>query len=227
MTEASTDFRRLQLLRLTSPTLPVGAFTGSDALEYAVEANWVHDEGSAEAWIGGRLRRSLPTLDVPLLRRFVTAWDRSSPEQLSNWSAFLRASRESAELWEQDNAVGKALARLLASLGCSEAEGWIHHPAANYPCSYALAAHHWGIPLEAAAEGFVYAWCENQVAAAVKLVPLGQTAGQRLLGRLLEDIPACVETGLALEDGEIGSSEPGLAIASALHETQYARLFRA
>ena len=61
----------------------------------------------------------------------------------------------------------------------------------------------------------------------MKLVPLGQTAGQRLLGELIEDIPVCVRDGLDLEDDEIGSSEPGLAIASALHETQYARLFRA
>ena len=126
-----------------------------------------------------------------------------------------------------DNAVGKALARLLVSLGCSEARDWTDHPAASYPCSFALAAHHWRIPPEEAVAGYVYAWCDNQVSAAVKLVPLGQTAGQRLLGELIEDIPTCVRDGLSLEDGEIGSSEPGLAIASALHETQYARLFRA
>lgn len=227
MTDTNTTFGRLQLLRLTSPTLPVGAFTGSDALEYAVAADWVHDEASAGAWIGGRLRRSLSTLDVPLLRRFQAAWRSQSQSQLAYWSAYLRASRESAELWEQDNAIGKTLARLLASLGCSEASDWTDHPAASYPCSFALAAHHWRIPLEEAAAGYVYAWCENQVSAAVKLVPLGQTAGQRLLGELIEDIPVCVRDGLDLEDDEIGSSEPGLAIASALHETQYARLFRA
>ena len=227
MTEPAGVLGLLQLLRLASPTLPVGGFTGSDALEYAVAAGWVRDEASACDWIGGRLRQSLPALDVPLLRRFQAAWRSGADEPLARWSAYLRASRESAELLEQDNAMGRALARLLVSLGCSKARPWTEHRDASYPCSFALAAHHWHITPENAAAGYVYAWCENQVAAAVKLVPLGQTAGQRLLGALIQDIPSCVKRGLDLEDAEIGSSEPGLAIASALHETQYARLFRA
>ncbi len=226
MTEPAGALGLLQLLRLASPSLPVGAFTGSDALEYAVAAGWVRDEASALDWIGGRLRRSLSALDVPLLRRFQAAWRSGAEAQLVRWSAYLRASRESAELWEQDNAIGHALARLLVSLGCSVARPWTEHADASYPCSFALAAHHWDIPPENAAAGYVYAWCENQVAAAVKLVPLGQTAGQRLIGALIQDIPGCVREGLALEDAEVGSSEPGLAIASALHETQHARLFR-
>ena len=227
MSEPAGALALLQLLRLTSPGLPIGAFTGSDALEYAVLAGWVRDEASALDWIGGRLRRSLPALDVPLLRRFQSAWCSGAEEPLARWSAYLRASRESAELWEQDHALGRALARLLVSLGCSRAEPWIENAGANYPCSFALAAHYWNIVPESAAAGYVYAWCENQVGAAVKLVPLGHTAGQRLLGALIRDIPNCVREGLDLEDSEIGSSEPGLAIASALHETQYARLFRA
>ena len=122
--------------------------------------------------------------------------------------------------------MGRALARLLVSLGCSRAGPWTEHADASYACSFALAADHWDIPPESAATGYVYAWCENQVTAAVKLVPLGQTAGQRLIGALIRDIPNCVSEGLAREDAEIGSSEPGLGIASALHETQHARLFR-
>ena len=216
----------LQLLRLASPSLPVGAFTGSDGLEYAVEAGWVRDEASALDWIGGRLRRSLCSLDVPLLRRFQAAWRSGAEAELVRWSAHLRASRESAELREQDNAIGRALARLLASMGCCEARPWTKRADASYPCSFALAAHHWDIAPENAATGYVYAWLENQVAAAVKLVPLGQTAGQRLIGVLIRDIPSCVAEGFGLPDAELGSSEPGLAIASALHETQYVRLFR-
>ena len=226
MIEPAGDLGLLPLLRLASPALPVGAFTGSDGLETAVAAGWVRDEASSLDWSGGRLRRSLSALDVPLLRRFQAAWRNGAEAQLTRWSAYLRASRESAELWEQDNAVGRALARLLTSLGCSEARPWIERADASYPCSFALAAHHWGVPPENAAVGYAYAWCENQVAAVVKLVPLGQTAGQRLIGALIRDIPNCVSEGLAREDAEIGSSEPGLGIASALHETQHARLFR-
>lgn len=226
MTEPASALGLLQLLRLTSPALPVGAFTGSDGLEYAVEAGWVRDEAGALDWLGGRLRRSLSALEVPLLRRFQEAWRDGADAQLLRWSGYLRASRESAELWEQDSAMGRALARLLVSLGCARAKPWTEHADASYACSFALAADHWEIAPESAAAGYVYAWCENQVAAAVKLVPLGQTAGQRLIGALIQDIPGCVRQGLELEDAEIGSSEPGLAIASALHATQHARLFR-
>ncbi|MFP6623554.1 MAG: urease accessory UreF family protein, partial [Myxococcota bacterium] len=127
MTELAGTLGLLQLLRLTSPALPVGGFTGSEGLEYAVEAGWVRDEAGALAWIGGRLRRSLSVLDVPLLRRFQAAWHSGSEAQLVRWSAQLRASRESAELWEQDRAVGHALARLLVSLGCSRARPWTEH----------------------------------------------------------------------------------------------------
>ena len=226
MPESVNGTSLLQLLRLASPALPVGAFTGSEALEYAVFAGWVEDEAGARAWIGGRLRRSLTELDLPLLHRFYAAWSEGDEARVARWSAYLRASREAAELWEQDRSIGHALARLLVSLGCVRARGWAEHPDASYPCLFALAASHWSIDLEIAATGYAYSWCENQVAAAVKLVPLGQTAGQRLIGALIDDIPDCIEHGLGLGDAELGSSEPGLAIASSLHETQYARLFR-
>ena len=229
MTESPNALGLLQLMRLTSPALPVGGFTGSEGLEYAVEAGWVCDESSALDWLGGRLRSSLSALEVPLLRRFQDAWRSGANEQLRGGGAKQRPpppNRESAELWEQDSAMGRALARLLVSLDCGRAEPWTEHPDASYACSFALAADHWGIAPDSAAAGFVYGWCETQVAAAVKLVPLGQTAGQRLLGALIEDIPGCVREGLARADTEIGSSEPGLAIASALPATQHARLFR-
>ena len=226
MSEPATAPDLLPLLRLASSALPVGSFTGSEALEYAVAAGWVHDEVSARDWIGGRMRHSLSTLDVALLRRFQAAGRVGAQDPLERWSAYLRASRESSELREHDNAMGRALARLLLSLGCARARPWTQHADASYACSFALAAHHWGIAPEPAATRYVIAWCESQVAAVVKLVPLGQTAGQRLIGALIKDIPRCVSDGLALEDAEVGASEPGLAIASALHETQYARLFR-
>ena len=94
--------------------------------------------------------------------------------------------------------VAAALARLLADLGMDAARPWIRHPAAGYPTLFALAAVHGDIGLEAAAGGYLWAWTENQVAAAIKLVPLGQTAGQRLLGRAVAAMPAAVARGLAL-----------------------------
>ena len=217
---------RLALLRLVSPSLPVGAYAGSEGLEYAVEAGWLSGEDEVLEWLRGRLRHSLSLLDIPLLARFLEAWQRDDGEALARWSIFLIAARETGELAAHDRSLGRALARLLGDLGEARAQPFGLGPHVNYPAAFALAADAWSIPLEAAAEGYLFAWLESQVAAAVKLVPLGQTQGQRILGELMSEIPRLAAQGCALEDDAIGFSEPGLAIASALHESQYARLFR-
>ena len=220
------DLGRLGLLRLVSPSLPVGAYAGSEGLEYAVEAGWLPGESEVLEWLGGRLAHSLCRLDIPLLARFHAAWRAGDSAALARWSAFLVASRETAELAAHDRSLGRALARLLGDLGVARARPLAEGANASYPAAFALAADEWSIPLEAAAEGYLFAWLEGQVAAAIKLVPLGQTQGQRILGALLGEIPRLAAEGCALADDAIGFSEPGLAIASALHESQYARLFR-
>ena len=91
---------------------------------------------------------------------------------------------------------------------------------------FALATTAWNVPLDEALDGYLWSWCENQVAAAVKLVPLGQTDGQRLLGALADRFSEAVEVARGLDDEDLGSSLPGVALASMLHETQYSRLFR-
>jgi len=204
----------------------VGAYAGSEGLEYAVEAGWLPGESEVLEWLGGRLAHSLCRLDIPLLARFHAAWRADDPEAVTRWSAFLVASRETEELAAHDRSLGRALARLLGDLGVDRARPLAEGANASYPAAFALAAEEWSIPLEAAAEGYLFAWLEGQVAAAIKLVPLGQTQGQRILGALLGEIPRLAAEGCALADDAIGFSEPGLAIASALHESQYARLFR-
>lgn len=216
----------LPLLRLVSQALPVGAYAGSEGLEYAVEVGWVSDEQETLAWVGGRLRHSLTRLDVPLLARFRSAWSKGDRAEVASWSAILAASRETAELATHDRSLGRALCRLLADLGVAEAEELGAQDNVSYVSAFALAAHAWDIEPMAAAEGYLFAWCESQVAAAIKLVPLGQTQGQRIIGTLIDEIPVQAAAGLEVGDDEIGFSESGLAMASALHESQYARLFR-
>ncbi len=220
------DPGRLGLLRLVSPSLPVGAYAGSEGLEYAVEAGWLPGEPEVLDWLGGRLAHSLCRLDIPLLARFHAAWRAGDSAALAHWSAFLAASRETAELAAHDRSLGRALARLLGDLDVARAREFGEGPHVSYAAAFALAADEWSIPLEAAAEGYLFAWLEGQVAAAIKLVPLGQTQGQRIIGALMEKIPGLAARGCALADDAIGFSEPGLAIASALHESQYSRLFR-
>jgi len=220
------DASLLRLMQLASPALPIGAYAYSQGMEYAVHAAWLRDETSVEEWIVGLLRYPLSRVDVPVLARLYLAWETNDSEALRRWSARLRACRESKELQDEDRHLGTALARLLRGLDVEEAAAWIDHPCASFATLFSLAAARWRIPLEAAAQGYLWAWAENQVAAAIKLVPLGQTAGQRILSRAVAVIPAAVRDGLALGDEDIGFVAQRLAVGSALHEDQYSRLFR-
>lgn len=217
----------LRLWQLISPALPVGAYSYSQGLEYAVEQGWVNSAGTAADWIQGLLGHSLVHLDVPVLQRLHAAWREGDREKLTYWNQFLLAARETLELRAEDRNMGMALAMLLPELGLGEAEAWkTRESSPSFALMFTLAASHWGVDAEQTAEGYLWAWCENQVMAAVKLVPLGQTAGQKLLMETASIIPGAVKTGFDLNDDDIGWLAPGFAMASVKHETQYTRLFR-
>ncbi len=122
--------------------------------------------------------------------------------------------------------MGAALARVLHGLGVESAEPWIIDPDATFATSFSLAAVHFEIPLRSAALGFLFTWLENQVAAATRLIPIGHIAAQRVLSQVLAGLPAAVSRGLSIPISGAGFLAPGLALASALHETTYSRLFR-
>ena len=216
----------LRLMQLVSPALPVGAYAYSQGMEYAVHSEWLRDEASVAEWIQGLSQQLLARVDIPVLARLYRAWQTHDEAALLYWSAYLRASRESRELQEEDRQLGGALARLLRDLEIAEAEAWIDHRDTAFAVLFSLAAVRWRVPLHAAAHGYLWAWAENQVAAAIKLVPLGQTAGQRILSRLSAFIPALITRGLAMDDEQIGFVAQRWAMGSALHEHQYSRLFR-
>lgn len=216
----------LRLLQLTSPALPVGAFAYSHGLEWAVEAGWVRSAADAEDWIGGLLEIAWSRLDVPVLARLDAALAADDAAAVTRWCDRLCASRESAELLAEDLHLGAALARLAASFAVTGAEAWAAAGRCPFVLPWAALARHWAVPLREAALGCLWSYSEHLVGAAVKLVPLGQTEGQQVVYRVAARIPAAAEAGLALADDDIGTVLPGLAIASALHETQYSRLFR-
>jgi urease accessory protein len=165
------------------------------------------------------------TLDLPLLVRLHAAWCEHDSVAVHAWNAQLIASRESAELRAEDRHLGQALARVLVELELDEALAW-RDPAPAFATLFGLAAARWQINAADTLSGYLWAWSENQMLAAVKLVPLGQSAGQRLLHRLTQAMPEIVERALTLRDEEIGVSVVSQALASALHEAQYSRLFR-
>ncbi len=215
----------LRLLQLSSPALPIGGFAHSLGLEHAAARGWVHDEASALEWIGTLLSEVQARTDVPVFARMYRAWGRGDNAKLDHWAAFLLATREAAELARADRQLGISLARLLLGLGLAEARRWTTHPNACLAAPFALAACRWDVPLRDAALGLLFSWAQGQVAAAVKIVPLGQTSGQRVLSACVERVKRAVACGLVLRDAEMGASAPRLAIAAALHETQYSRLY--
>jgi urease accessory protein len=216
----------LRLCQLVSPALPIGAYNFSQGLEYAAHMNWVRDEASAHMWIAGVAQHSVGTLDLPLLLRMYDAWLSNDADAAQRWSAYLLAGRETEELRAEERHLGRSLAKALLSLEVTEAVSWTKHQDASYGCLFALAAARWSIPRLHAAQGYLWAWCENQALAAVKLLPIGQSAGQRMLNTLLQHIPDIVAAAAALADEGIGIATPLQGMASAWHETQYTRLFR-
>jgi urease accessory protein len=216
---------QLALLRLASPGLPVGAFSYSRGLEPAIAAGWVHDEASVGDFILGVLERSICPLEGALLVRLHRAWSAHDAASVRAFTLWLRAARESRELLLEDEQMGLALRRLLLNANVTTAaEAGAVPP--SFTCMFALAAVRWGIAVEHALGGYFWVYCEAQTTAALRLLPLGQTAGQRLLERALPIIEACTERARTLPDHEIGNFAAGLALASAHHESQYSRLFR-
>ena len=139
---------------------------------------------------------------------------------------FILAARETSELKKEDIHLGSALHILLNELNVTTIESWPKDQKPSFVTMFSLAGVYWNIPIAETANGLVWAWCENQVAAAIKTIPLGQTAGQRILSAAIDIVPNTVETGLQVTDDQIGALAPAFAIGSALHETQYTRLFR-
>ena len=211
-----------KLLQLASPTLPVGAYSYSGGLEAAIEDGVVHDAASAARWIGDVLEFSVARLEAPILSRLIFSFKKNNLDEVRNLNEQLLASRETAELRAESVQTGYSLARLLKDLGI----GQVPLAEPSFPAAFAFAASHWQIDPESALQAYLWAWLENQVMAAVKAVPLGQTDGQRILLAIGARISQSSAMAFSIKDEDLCNFTPGLAMRSARHETQYSRLFR-
>lgn len=226
---ALSDDGLLQLMQLASPALPVGGFSYSEGLEAAVEAGLASHEAQAGDWLLDQLQLGLARADLPVLARALPAWrqhDLARVQQLNEWVGL---TRESAELRLQTQQMGRSLAEWLKNRGAADdrlAQLAGLRPAPTWPIAFALAVALTGAPSHQALLAFGFGWAENMVQAAIRCVPLGQSAGQRILARLMAALPAAVEGAAALPEERWQAHTPGLAILSSLHETQYSRLFR-
>ena len=219
----------LQLMWLASPALPVGGFSYSEALEAAVEAGLVGNADQAGDWLVDQLHLSLARSDVAVVDRAFGAWRRNDLDTVGELNRWVTHTRETSELLQQTQQMGRSLVEWLKNRGSDDARVMslaALPPAPTWPVAFALDAAQTGAAPREALLSFAFGWAENMVQAALKAVPLGQNAGQRILGRLSDAIPAVVDHAMQLADSERQAYMPRLAILSAQHEAQYSRLFR-
>lgn len=218
-----------RLLQLASPMLPVGAYSYSQGLEWAIECGDVHDVASAETWIGDVLAIYQANFELPILSRLHLAWQADDLEAVKHWDACYQAGRDTAEALAETRQMGYSLKRLLYDLNEFSAE-WmgkmngLSTPA--FPTLYAAVAQQWQIQQQDMLQAYAWGWLENQASAAMKTVPLGQVAGQKIMLHLGQQLPQVVAHAMQLPDEEISNFNPLLSIAGCRHETQYSRLFR-
>jgi urease accessory protein len=214
---------------LASPALPVGGFSYSEGLEAAVDSSHVGSEAQAGRWLTDQLQLALARSDLPVAAKAFGAWQRQDLDAVRELNDWVGTTRETRELRAQTEQMGRSLVEWLKNRSTGDArEAALAAlaPAPTWPVAFALAAAQTGAPLREALLSFAFGWAENMVQAAIKAVPLGQNAGQRMLAALVDAIPSAVDQALRLSDSERQAFAPMLAILSAQHESQYSRLFR-
>ena len=215
----------LQLIWLASPALPVGGFSYSEGFEAGVEWAGLASEAAAGDWLVDQLHLGLARSDLAVLAPAIAAWRAGDRPRIEALNAWVRQTRESSELRLQTEQMGRSLVEWL-KLHHADAAARFDGLRATYPIAFAFAAGRTAAVARDGCLAFAFGWAENMVGAAVKSIPLGQSAGQRILARLAGEIPDAVDRALALGDDGRQAFAPRLAVLSARHETQYSRLFR-
>ena len=226
----ASDAVLLQLMWLASPALPVGGFSYSEALEAAVDDGRVTGEASAAAWLANQMALAPARADLPVLAQAHLAWQRHDLARVTALNDFIGRTRETRELRLQSEQMGRSLVEWLRNQS-GHADERLQHlatlaPSPTWPVAFGLATARAGASAAQALHASLFGWAENMVQAALKAVPLGQLAGQRILQALVDEMPASIAQALAMGDDDMQSFAPMLGIASARHEIQYSRLFR-
>jgi urease accessory protein len=219
----------LHLLQLSSPSLPVGAYSYSQGLEAAIEIGVVKKEADARDWIATSLHHAMARFEAPILWRLLQVFATRDSDAVTQWTERFIAARDTAEFRAETIQMGYSLSKLALDLHIGDQalrDILLLQPAVPLPTALAYAAVALDVPAEAALLGMLFSWTENQVLVCVKSVPLGQVAGQRLLLSLRPEIEQAARTAMSLADDELSSWLPGLSLLSMRHEVQYSRLYR-
>jgi urease accessory protein len=222
------DSSLIQLMWLASPALPIGGFSYSECLESAVDKGYVATENEASGWLMDQLHLSLARSDLPAVAQAVSAWRSGDVARIRALNAWVLQTRESSELRAQTEQMGRSLLEWLRNHTTASAVqiDQLASLQPTYPLAFALAASATQAAVRDCLLTYAFGWAENMTQAAIKSVPLGQSAGQRILSALSHEIPAAVDQALRVRDDTRQAFSPMLAILSAQHEAQYSRLFR-
>ncbi|MBV8443612.1 MAG: urease accessory protein UreF [Hyphomicrobiales bacterium] len=227
LSAVDADPSLMPLMLWLSPAFPVGAFAYSHGLEWAVEAGDIHDARSLGAWLVDLLNFGAPRADAILFAvAFRSAEARDWPALLET-NALAVALAPSAERRLETTAQGSAfIAAARAAWDCEPLRRLAPEEAIAYPAAVAAAAAGHGLPLEASLQAFVLALIASAVSAVVRLGPVGQTDGQKILAALVPRLRALAREAAGSSLADLGGCAFRSDIASLRHETQYSRLFR-
>ncbi len=227
------------LMWLASPALPIGGFSYSEGLEAAIDRTGLRAPQAISRWLKDQLQLTLARSDLALVAQAVQAWRAGDLARIRALNDWVLQTRESSELRLQTEQMGRSMMDWLrnqqthsnqdAALSAPDADVTAlsrHCESPSYPVAFALAASITRASVADCLSSYAFGWAENMVQAAVKAVPLGQNAGQRILADLANEIHRAVADGIARDDDSRQAFAPMLAILSAQHETQYSRLFR-
>lgn len=219
-------YQVLSLLQLVSPALPVGAYSYSEGIETLVEWGTISNNHTLKHWLEQELSYGAIRLEAAVMLRAYRATFLGDKKALIYWNTWLSAARETSELRASSWQMGQSLMRLLLAIKPVEAQSFCLDGECNYAICLGIYAALEQIDPKSLILGYLHSWATNLITAGVKLIPLGQTAGQVLLHELHAHINAAATEIISLEDDALSSCSWGLALASMAHETQYTRLFR-